>query len=95
MRFFDKKQLIGTAVTVCQAPPQGFLEDQLERGWWAGSEAGLLPQTRAPDKALLLKVYPLTPLLLLVLPLTKPLLLNMFPLTTLLLMVCSLTKPFC
>ncbi|KAL3144730.1 hypothetical protein ABBQ38_001851 [Trebouxia sp. C0009 RCD-2024] len=27
-------------VTVCQAPPQGFLEDQLERGWWAGSEAG-------------------------------------------------------
>ena len=56
MRFFDKKKLIGNAVTVWPAPPQGFLEDQLERGWWAGSEAGLLPQTRAPDKALLLKV---------------------------------------
>ena len=28
------------AVTVCQAPPQGFLEDQMERGWWAGSDAG-------------------------------------------------------
>ncbi|DBA75736.1 TPA: hypothetical protein ACH3X1_010151 [Trebouxia sp. C0004] len=27
-------------VTVCQAPPMGFLEDQMERGWWAGSEAG-------------------------------------------------------
>ena len=28
------------AVTVCQAPPMGFLEDQLERGWWAGSDTG-------------------------------------------------------
>lgn len=28
------------AVTVCQAPPGGFLEDQLERGWWAASDAG-------------------------------------------------------
>ncbi|DBA86391.1 TPA: hypothetical protein ACH3X2_005616 [Trebouxia sp. C0005] len=27
-------------VTVCQAPPMGFLEDQMERGWWAGSDAG-------------------------------------------------------
>lgn len=27
-------------VTVCQAPANGFLEDQLERGWWAGSDAG-------------------------------------------------------
>ena len=29
------------AVTVCQAPANGFLEDQLERGWWAGSDAGI------------------------------------------------------
>ena len=64
-------QLVGTAVTVCQAPPQGFLEDQLERGWWAGSEAGLLPQTLPPSPTptadslprhnpCCLKVYPLT-----------------------------------
>lgn len=35
-----KRLLCDGAVTVCQAPPMGFLEDQMERGWWAGSDAG-------------------------------------------------------
>ncbi len=35
-----KRMLCDGAVTVCQAPPMGFLEDQMERGWWAGSDAG-------------------------------------------------------
>ena len=37
-----KRLLCNGAVTVCQAPPMGFLEDQMERGWWAGSDAGTL-----------------------------------------------------
>ncbi len=36
----NKRLLCDGAVTVCQAPPMGFLEDQMERGWWAGSDAG-------------------------------------------------------
>ena len=36
----SKRLLCDGAVTVCQAPPMGFLEDQMERGWWAGSDAG-------------------------------------------------------
>ena len=40
---------VGAAVTVCQAPPQGFLEDQLERGWWAGSEPGLHSHTTSAN----------------------------------------------
>ena len=36
----SKRLLFDGAVTVCQAPPMGFLEDQMERGWWAGSDAG-------------------------------------------------------
>ena len=38
----NKRLLCDGAVTVCQAPPMGFLEDQMERGWWAGSDAGTL-----------------------------------------------------